>query len=89
MKIHKSSISFYENDLELLAESIGDLRYDALSDFLKLLSTKLDNDSKADKSRSRFKLAKSLNEAAKAIEVAKIRIDESWRISEPYMNDYE
>lgn len=89
MKINRSSIPKYEGDLDRLVESTGDFRYDNLSDFLSLLSHKLNRDGKVDKSRNQIKLANSLFQASEVVMAAKIEIDESWRISEPYTDDYK
>jgi hypothetical protein len=76
----------HETDLEgglpKLAEDIGNLRYDALAGFLRLLADKLRKDSEADHERGRCKLARSLADAADAI-------DRAWRISEPYMKEQQ
>jgi hypothetical protein len=74
----------HETDLEgglpKLAEDIGNLRYDALAGFLRLLAEKLRKDSEADKGRGRPQLAKSLADAADAIPIA-------WKISESHIRD--
>jgi len=75
---HKSVIEKYDGSTEQLVEDIGNLKYDSLSEFLKLLSEKIERDSKADAGRERFKLAKELESASK-------HIGEAWRISEPFM----
>ena len=50
---HKTYIEKYDGSLEELAEDIGNLRYDALTDLLKLLSAKLNKDSESDLFRNR------------------------------------
>ncbi len=72
-------------DLHALAEAVGDLRYDALSDFLGALKEKLARDSAADLGRGRPKLATSLSDAATAVADAQRGIDEAWRLSRPKM----
>lgn len=89
MKKHRSKIRKYDGSLLELATDIGDLRYDALADFLKHLSNKLREDGVADENRRRVKLSTTLYEASNFLGKAKIEIDESWKISKPFMNDYE
>jgi hypothetical protein len=67
-----------------LAEKIGDLYYDSLSELLEKLSKKLEADGVADKNRGRSKLANSLFEASQHIQKAKESIDISWQISKPH-----
>jgi len=89
MRPHKKYIDHYDEKMALLVENIGDLRYDSLAEFLEALSQKLYKDGRADEVRGRVKLSSSLFQASKAIKDAKVNIDESWRISKPYMEDYE
>lgn len=83
--IHHNTIQKYPGSLNELAEDIGDLRYDALADFLALLAAKMHNDAVADEGRKRYKLAESLHECGRAIAESKVAVDEAWRISEPFM----
>ncbi|MCK5918072.1 MAG: hypothetical protein KAG34_06585 [Cocleimonas sp.] len=53
---HTDNIKHYD-DLEVLAESLGDLYYDSLADFLNLLSDKILSDGEADRRRNRTKLS--------------------------------
>ena len=82
---HKSWIKNYERDFEKLATEIGDLRYDALAEFLELLGHKIERDGQKDKSRGRVQLANNLQNAAKALIESAKNIKEAWRICEPYM----
>ena len=54
---HKSWLKNYEWNFEKLAEEIGDLRYDTLSQFLQFLSKKIEKDGQKDKGRGRDKLS--------------------------------
>ena len=83
--IHDTIIKNYNGDLNNLATEIGDLRYDALSEFLLLLSEKLKADGDQDFERGRVKLAKQLQECSNYLRASKISIDEAWRICEPFM----
>ena len=78
MKDHLETIDRYNGTMYELVENIGDLKYDALADFLQKLSEKLSRDSDGDVGRGRVKLAKELKEASE-------HISEAWRISKPFM----
>lgn len=82
---HKSWIKNYERNFEKLAEEIGDLRYDTLAEFLKLLGNKIERDGIKDKERGRLKLAKQLQGAANQLIDASVHIQKAWLICEPYM----
>jgi hypothetical protein len=57
---HKTYLEPNDGDLTQLAENLGDLRYDTLSEFLGLLSDKINRDAVKDKERGRQRLASSL-----------------------------
>ncbi len=83
--IHEVSIKKYKGTLKDLSTDIGDLRYDALAEFLDLLSHKIQDDAQQDKERGRIKLAKELHHCAEQLKSAKLSIDRAWEISEPFM----
>lgn len=68
-----------------LADLVGDLRYDALRDFLFHLGVKLEQDAAADKARGRKKLAAELAMAAVETKWASDSIQNAWAISQPFM----
>ena len=76
--VHKENIEKYDGSMKELVEDIGNLKYDSLSDFLKMLSEKLERDSVEDADRLRYKLSLQLKEASH-------HIGEAWEISKPYM----
>ncbi len=82
---HKTWIKNYEQDFGRLAEEVGDLRYDSLAEFLKLLARKLCTDAGKDRDRGRRQLSESLNEAKEGLAKAADSIGVAWRICEPYM----
>jgi hypothetical protein len=82
---HKTWIENYESDFGRLAEEIGDLRYDSLSEFLELLAKKIKSDAHKDRDRGRRHLAEELYEAEDKLVRAAASIDQAWRICEPYM----
>ncbi|MCH2045206.1 MAG: hypothetical protein MK212_13910 [Saprospiraceae bacterium] len=82
---HKTWIDHYENNLEQLAEKIGDLRYDTLSEFLDLLALKIKKDGDKDASRGRTQLARQLYTSSEALRESSKAIQKAWVICEPYM----
>lgn len=82
---HKTKINGYET-MDELCEEIGNLRYDSLADFLKLLRDKLANDSDKDLKRGRQKLAAELFYASCRIKEASESIRTAWEISKPYID---
>ena len=83
---HPIKIEGFEN-LEDLAKAVGNLRFDALDDFLRNLAEDLNKQADADKERGRINLANSLYDAASNVSSAREKITEAWKISEPYMRD--
>jgi hypothetical protein len=81
---HKNYIENYKGNLKELAEDIGNLKYDALADFLRLLSEKIKKDGEKDKLRGRIKLSTSLFNCSEKIGQSAENIDKAWEISEPY-----
>ena len=74
-------------DLQKLAEDLGNLRYDSLSELFMHLSEKLRKDSIADSKRKRPKLARKLEDASNMMEIAAVKINSAWKISKPYMEN--
>jgi hypothetical protein len=70
---------------EDLADRLGDLRYDALADYLAALAEKLQRDSRSDGGRGRGKLATYLLGASVSLSRAVESIEDAWDICEPYM----
>lgn len=79
MATHDKDI-IYDGGYAKLAEDIGNLRYDSLGNFLKLLANKINGDADKDKSNGRRRLANELYAAAS-------HIDNAWTISAPYMRE--
>ena len=82
---HKNWIKGYENDFEKLATEVGDLKYDALGNFLSLLSKKIAEDATKDRERGRNKLGKNLESCANNLKESSKNIQNAWVICEPYM----
>ena len=68
-----------------LAEELGNLRYDALAEFLSLLAAKLGEDATQDEKRGRSRLATALRDAATGANEAATAIQRAWKICEPHM----
>jgi hypothetical protein len=85
MMVHHQQIERYPGTLDQLAVELGDLRYDALVEFLRSLGNKLESDGNADAGRGRSKLAGALHGAATAVKEAASEIERAWSISAPHM----
>lgn len=83
--LHKDEVENYSGTMQELAEEVGNLKYDALANFLDLLSQKIENDGMKDAERKRFQLAKQLQTCADSLREAKVVIDKAWKISAPYI----
>jgi len=70
-----------------LAQGIGDLRYDALQEFLRELADKLYADAKKDGKGGRLKLEESLAHVANSVEDAYVCMYDVWDICEPHEVD--
>lgn len=83
---HQTQIDGFES-LEALAEQIGNLRYDALIEFMAELEKKLMRDSLADNQRGRPKLSAHLHRSRYFIGEARVEMERAWKICEPYMRE--
>ncbi len=81
---HKSKIKGFTH--KELAENIGDLYYDSLTDLLNEISDKILKDSKVDLHKGRLKLAHELSEASDNIKKSSKNIKKAWRICKPFIN---
>jgi hypothetical protein len=84
MAEHKIRVDGFGSMAEL-AETVGNLRYDALAEFMSELELKLMRDSEADHKRGRFKLSSRLHSARYALGHARLEIERVWKICKPYM----
>ena len=85
--VHQQAVKGYSGTPEQLAEDIGNLRYDALAELLRLLAEKIQRDSAKDQARGRPKLAAALLGAADQTDAAALSIEGAWRLSEPHMTE--
>ena len=83
--IHNNKPESYTGTLTELAAEIGNLKYDALAEFLDLLSQKIKYDGDKDEARGRIKLASHLHNCADDLEKCKIEIEKAWVVCEPFM----
>jgi hypothetical protein len=83
--IHRENIERYPGTLAELAHELGDLRYDALAQFLQALARKLEADAVADSGRSRHRLAEALRHGAAGVSAAATDMERAWTISAPHM----
>lgn len=81
--IHETQIPGH--NLAELAIKIGDLRYDALADFLQALANKIESDAQKDAARGRVKLASNLYKTAQGLTECSQHIERAWLICEPHM----
>lgn len=84
--VHKTKVEKYNGTLQELAEDICNMRYDALAEFFKQLSVKLEKDSEADYNRNRFKLSLELFNAYSNLFISYKSIDRAWKICKKHMN---
>ncbi len=80
--IHETEIEHYT--LDDLAKKIGDLRYDALAEFLKRLGLKIQEDSYKDSLRGRKKLSRSLSKISDDLLVSSEEALVTWEICKQY-----
>jgi hypothetical protein len=66
--IHKLTVEKYSYALQELTTDLGNLSYDALANFLLLLSEKIESDAAKDKIKGRHKLATSLHACAEKLQ---------------------
>lgn len=85
MAEHPITIPGFDS-LDAAADYIGNLRYDALTDFLGALEIKLRRDSEADRARGRPALAGNIDDARIHLGHARIATERAWKISARHMS---
>lgn len=85
MKKHYNTIEKFEGTSQLLAEAIGDLRYDGTAELFGFLAEKFAKDAQTDLERGRVRLARLLCTVASACRLIKSLLEMLWRICEPRM----
>jgi len=81
---HKKDVAGI-TDMKVLAEMVGDLHYEALTDFMICLARKIDDDADVDFDAGRRKISAELYRVAFSIYDAKSAIQKAWEISKPFM----
>lgn len=81
---HKKEVAGI-SDMKVLAEMIGDLHYEALTELLNNLKLKLYQDFDRDLRGNKFKLSYALHRAAIKIGEAATDIEKAWQISKKFM----
>jgi hypothetical protein len=74
-------------DMEVLANLIGDLHYETLTELLSLLSKKIEDDAISDYAGGRKKLSAALHKAAEGLFNSAISMQRAWFISLPFMSE--
>lgn len=82
---HKKDL-FGETDMKKVAERIGDLHYETLTDLLSKLSVKLYKDGLKDRNSSKEILGCVLADASNDVAAAASHIGKAWTISKPFMH---
>lgn len=83
--------AWYPGDIPVapqeLADKLGDLRYDALAEYLDALSAKLQNDSGSDGARGRGQLSTVLGRMSQELASAATSARAAWKICEPHVKE--
>ena len=82
---HYDAVQNYAGSLAALAEDIGNLRYDALAEFLTLLAAKIAQDGQKDAGRGRSQLAAVLHSSAAELAASAEHIEKAWQVAKPFM----
>ena len=86
---HPVEVDGYYGSLTALANSIGDMRYDKVAEFLDGLARRIEAEAEKDLASGRSQLSEKLDLASKHLYDAKEAIGSAWKISKPYMKDKE
>ena len=84
---HRDSIERYSGGLSELVEDVGNLKDDALAEFLRLLAAKVERDGSRDAARERVQLASALQECASHLGASAAGAGEAWRVAKSFMSD--
>lgn len=73
------------SDMKILAEAVGDLHYESLTEFLHHLSKKIDADAERDNRDGKEKTASALQYAGMSLFESALRMEKVWKICKPFM----
>ena len=82
---HSNEIERYAGPHKQLAEDLGNLYYDALTEFLTVFAAKMARDAEADRGRGRPRLAAELDACARHLDDAARHIQTAWDICAPHV----
>jgi len=85
---HTSRVKDYDGSNKELANQVGDLFYDSMSEFLVYLAQKIRTDGEKDHARGRVKLATELFACSDNILTASKNVSTAWKICEPYVEEW-
>ena len=85
---HESEIEGYEDRLRELSCDIANLTYDQTRNLIYYLARDLERQAKGDEERGRVRLASKLQEVVRSLYGAYSRMDDAWKICEPFMDGY-
>lgn len=83
---HKKDL-FGQTDMKVVAEAIGDLRYETFAELLDYLANKLARDAINDAKGGRYQLATELNCASQKVHETFDHIESAWHYSKPFMEN--
>ena len=81
---HKKEVAGI-SDMKMLAEMIGDLHYESLTELMKCVALKLYKDGRKDISEGRTRLGFHLMDAGENVAKTYENIKNAWQISKPFM----
>ncbi len=84
---HPSHVEGFEGTLEELAKRIGNMKYDAVRDFVDAIAKDIRRQADGDSWGNRPRLAKQHYETAAYLESARDALGAAWTICEQYMNE--
>lgn len=82
---HKKEL-FGQTDMKHLANDIGSLHYETLTQLLYHLSKKIDQDAEVDYKAGREKLAAALQYAGMSLFESALRMEKVFKVCEPFMS---
>lgn len=83
---HKKEVAGV-SDMKALAEMIGDLHYETMSELFGHLSAKLFNDAQKDNKAKRVALSCILYELNYTLNLCRSQAERAWKICKPFMVD--
>ena len=82
---HLMQVKNYSGNLKELAEEIGNMRYDTLEEFYKILSDKFNSDSRHDAILGHQQVSSKLKKIVEYHQMIQEEFSSLWKICEKYM----